>query len=94
MPIKPNPKKKTVRDPKYLVWIRKQPCGYRNRDYGLWCSGNIVAHHVRRQRWGAGTSHKPHDLVAVPRCQFHHDPRYEENVELEIIDLLIEYFPK
>ena len=86
MTIRPDPKKKTVRDPKYLAWIRKQPCPYCARING------IEAHHVRRQRWGAGTSQKPHDYVAVPRCKTHHDPKYEYDVELEIIDLLIEYF--
>jgi hypothetical protein len=88
--IRQMPKQKTKRDPKYLAWIRKQPCGYQGR----FCKGKIEAHHVRRQRWGAGTSQKPHDYVAVPRCQYHHAPDCEMDVELEIIDLLIEYFGK
>ena len=88
MKINPNPKKNTVRDPKYLAWIRTLPCGYND----TLCKGKVQAHHPRRQRWGAGTSQKPHDLVTVPRCEFHHDPKYEVDVELEIIDLLIEYF--
>jgi hypothetical protein len=86
--MNPCPKMKPIRNKKYLAWIRKQPCGYA----GPYCSGPIQAHHVRRQRWGAGTSQKPHDLVAVPRCLYHHDPLYEGDVELEIIDLMVEYF--
>ena len=79
-----------VRDSKYLAWIRTLPCGYA----GNFCQGKVQAHHVRRQRWGAGTGIKPHDLVAVPRCEYHHSPKHEYDVELEIIDLLIEYFGK
>lgn len=86
--MNPIPKPKTKRDPKYLAWIRKKPCPYCGRTY------EIEAHHIRRQIWGAGTSQKPHDYVAVPRCQTHHHPAYEDNVEVEIINLLIEYFGK
>ena len=88
MTVKAHPKHKTVRDPKYLAWIRKQPCGC----FDSLCFGNIEAHHVRRHRWGSGTSQKPHDLVTVPRCKYHHNAINEVDVEFEIIDLLIEYF--
>ena len=85
--MNPDPKVKTLRDPKYLAWVRTQPCPY------LWtCEGKVEAHHVRRHRWGAGVSQKPHDYVAVPRCHAHHHPDFEDDIELEIIDLLIEYF--
>jgi len=89
--MNPRPKTHTKRDPKYLKWIRTLPCPYQWT--GL-CEGKIEAHHVRRHRWGAGVSQKPHDYVAVPRCKTHHSPAFELDVELEIIDLLIEYFGK
>ena len=89
MTVNAHPKHKTLRDPKYLAWVRTLPCPYCR---GLFQDTKTVPHHVRRQRWGAGTGQKPHDLVTVPRCNVHHDPKYEYDVELEIIDLLIEYF--
>lgn len=88
--MNPIPKPRTKRDKAYLAWIRKQPCGYK----GNFCQGEVEAHHVRRQRWGAGAGKKPHDYVAVPRCHYHHTPNHELDVELEIIDLLIKYFGK
>jgi hypothetical protein len=86
----PDQKPKTDKDPKYLAWIRKQKCGV----YG--CGRGGEPHHVRRQRWGAGTAKKPHDYVCVSRCREHHDPVYDNfsevmMVEHEIIDNLMRY---
>lgn len=91
MTVKAHPKHKTVRDPKYLKWVRTLMCPYCVR-FGFFQDTKTEAHHVRRHKWGAGTSQKPHDLVAVPRCRVHHSAECENDVELEIIDLLIEYF--
>jgi len=52
------PKSKTERNPKYLVWIRKQPCCVCRR------IGNIQAHHSS----GGGIGIKGSDLEAVPLC--------------------------
>ena len=82
----PMPKPLLYRDPKYLRFIRSRGC--------LVCGKKAEPHHVRRYRWGAGTSQKPHDYVAIPLCREHHD-EYEKverkGVELVIIDLLMEY---
>ena len=74
------------RSKKYLEFIRSKPC--------LLCANpETVPHHVRRQRWGAGTGIKPHDYVCIPLCHRCHDPKIEKeiDVELVIIDLLMEY---
>ena len=71
------------KDKKYLDYIRSLPCPF--------CQQRAEPHHVRRHCWGAGTGTKPHDFVAVPRCRIHHDPYYEDGVELEIIELLMRY---
>jgi len=84
--VNPDPKPKTYEDPKYIAWIKTLGCFY--------CGKPSEPHHIRRQVWGAGTGKKPHDYVAVPRCRDHHDPKYEDNVEVEIITLLIAYFGK
>ena len=81
--MNPIPKPKTYRSEKYLKFIRSKRCPY--------CSQKAEPHHVRRLYWGAGTGKKPHDFVAVPRCRDHHGPDFEDDVEREIIDLLIEY---
>jgi len=79
----PMPKPETYRSEKYLKWIRSRPCPY--------CCKRSEPHHIRRSYWGAGTSQKPHDFVAVPRCRDHHGPDFEDGVEREIIGLMIEY---
>ena len=81
--MNPMPKRKPYRSKAYLAFIRKQPCPY--------CLQDSEPHHVRRSKWGAGASQKPHDYITVPRCRNHHSPDYEENIELEIIDLLMRY---
>lgn len=80
------PKLFTYRSKKYLEWIRGKPCEV--------CGGKAEAHHVRRLRWGAGTSTKPHDYVCVSRCREHHNPEYEYQIEFEIIDNLMAYIDK
>ena len=88
--MNPRPKQKTLEDPKYLAYIRGGQCG-------VWgCVEIGEPHHVRRQRWCAGTSKKPHDYVCVSRCREHHDPVYDDSgtygsAELEIIENLMWY---
>ena len=77
------PKPKTYDNEDYLIFIRGKPCRI--------CLQRAEPHHVRRIYWGAGTSKKPHDYVSIPRCRRHHGPDFEDNVELEIISLLMEY---
>lgn len=57
-----NFKVKTIRDPKYLAWVRKQPCcmcGYKNF---------IATHHT--QTGGMGI--KGSDMTVVPLCMVCH----------------------
>jgi len=80
------PKQITFRNAAYLNYIREKPCCV--------CGGRAEAHHVRRQRWGSGTSKKPHDYVAIPLCPEHHDPETEKflvKIEYEIIEYLMGY---
>lgn len=85
MTIRANPKSKTYRNRKYLKFIRGKKCGM------PWCGKDSEAHHVRKLRWGAGVSCKPHDYVTVPRCRDHHDAKYDDGAEMEIIDNLMEF---
>ena len=66
------PKPVTYKNKDYLAYIRKQPCAI--------CGSPAEPHHVRRERWGAGTGKKPHDYVTVPLCRYHHDPAVEEDI--------------
>jgi len=80
----PDPKpEKPYRSKKYLAFIRKIPCDI--------CWQHSEPHHIRRSYWGAGGNQKPHDYVAVPRCRKHHSTDYEDGVEIEIINNLIQY---
>ena len=82
--MNPDPKpKKPYRDKKYLKFIRSLKCTI--------CWKLAEAHHIRRSCWGAGTSQKPHDFVAVARCREHHGPDYEDDIEFEIINNLLKY---
>lgn len=83
--IHSNPKSKTYRSRKYLKWLRGQKCGMD------WCGQDGEPHHVRKIRWGAGVSQKPHDFVTVSRCRVHHDAKYDRGAEMEIIDSLMKY---
>ena len=87
MTFNPDPKPVTFKNPDYIKWIRSRPCWFRH------CRLRAEPHHVRRSYWGSGTSKKSHDYVAVPSCRTHHDPKYEDqmNVERVIIRNLMEY---
>jgi cytochrome c553 len=53
------PKPQTIRDPKYLAWLRTQPCAF--------CSHpppSEASHHGRH-----GMALKPSDHLAVPACR-------------------------
>lgn len=93
-------KPRRVRDPKYLAWIRTQPCDV--WDFcGETCSKKSDAHHVREKgRGGVGT--KPSDRRAIPLCRnahrLYHDVGPTEfeiltgvNLELAIQRLNAEY---
>lgn len=86
MTVRANPKPETYRNPKYLRWIRTLPCGI--------CGKPAEPSHTRRSYWGAGTSQKPHDYVAVPRCRYCHVELFEDDVEREIINLLMAFIEK
>jgi len=79
------PKPKRYENPGYLKWIRGQTCGVE------YCRNPGEPHHVRKLRWGAGVSQKPHDYVTVSRCREHHDAKFDGGSEMEIIENLIAY---
>lgn len=91
MTFKPNPKPKTYQNERYLNHIRGKPCSV----IGCHKSYNKHSHphHVRRSYWGAGTSKKPHDYVAIPLCYLHHTPKIERKLDINavIIKNMIEY---
>lgn len=82
-PYTPCPKPERYENEKYLAFIRTLPCRY--------CHQPAEPHHVRRYKWGAGGSQKPHDYAAVPRCRLHHGPEWEDGVEDEIIRNMMKY---
>lgn len=57
-----------VRDPLYLVWIRRQPCAFAHLGP---CDGPVEACHVRFLS-KPGLSVKPNDRDSVPGCGGHH----------------------
>jgi hypothetical protein len=77
MTIKPQPKIKPKRNPKYLSYIRKQGC--------IFCGQAASAHHCRRHRFGAGVSVKPHDYCTLALCEIngHHDAKSEKLIDVE-----------
>lgn len=79
------PKLKPYRNADYLKYVRSSPCG------ACGIAPPSQAHHVRRSYWLSGLSVKPHDYVAVPRCEYCHKKLVEYDVEREIIKLLMEY---
>ena len=86
--MKSYPKKKPYRNANYLDFIRDKAC--------LLCGYPVSsAHHVRRLRWGAGTSIKPHDYCTIPLCEVNqcHNPVNEQKLcpESNIIRFLLDY---
>ena len=82
-------KKKPYRDKEYLRWLDNGICKV------CYC-GTPTHHHIRRHKWGAGLSQKPHDYVCVRRCDVYgcHDPKNDNlfGCETEIIENLTSYF--
>jgi len=90
--INPDPKPIIYRDEKYLDWIRTLPC---------WVCYQTPSepHHIRKLKWGAGTSIKPHDYVTVPLCRKCHSQNsiikdIYDNGEDIVIMLLMKYINK
>ena len=87
--MKPQKKIKPYRNKEYLNWIDNGICRV--------CYGGLPTHHhVRKLKWGSGTSIKPHDYVCVRRCDMRgcHDPKNDNlfGCETEIIENLTDYF--
>lgn len=88
--IHPCPKPITYKNPKYLDWLRGQPC--------VTCGRSGEPHHIRRIKWGAGVGKKSHDYCCVSLCRQCHtfihagkDDVCHESAELIIIDNLMKY---
>lgn len=62
-------------DKQFLAWIKEQSCAFRNKKFG-YCSGDIVAAHVRRVANGAGTGIKP-PYSSIPCCDNHHQMQHQ-----------------
>lgn len=87
------PKPCSHRDPKYLAWIREQPCAK--------CNHPAPSHpaHMRSLK-GGGTSLKPSDYHAIPLCHEHHIvfehgkgiSHLNINPGWEVAKMLIKYF--
>jgi hypothetical protein len=60
--MNPQPKSKPARSPKYLYWIRRQPCTVCQRP------DSIDAHHTE----SGGIATKGSDYSAIPLCVFCH----------------------
>ena len=64
--MKPQPKPKTIKNPKYLLWLRTQPCvvckQYANDNMDV-----VPAH-----KHGGGVAMKTDDTLALPLCKAHH----------------------
>ena len=100
MTLRPHPKRRPLRDPKYLAWIRTQPCVL-----SQWCidraMNDIHAHHVP-EHGHASVGQKVSDRRTVPLCRIGHstyhqigrvyfEDRYMVNLEREIERLNREY---
>jgi len=57
-------KQARLESPKYLKWIRQQPCVY--------CGGQSEAHHLRSVPLGTGAGYKASDILTIPVCRNHH----------------------
>jgi hypothetical protein len=62
-------------DTQFLEWLKHQKCCSENSK--AYCSGDIVAAHVRRVANGAGVGIKP-KFSAVPLCHLHHNMQHVE----------------
>ena len=91
------PKPKTDRSPRYLKWLRSQPCVICGR-YKDTTRDVVPAHQTIKDR---GVSLKPSDYYALPLCSFCHAEEHYGGVKtmwkgldrkLLIIDHLIMYF--
>lgn len=58
-------KKARIESPKYLKWIREQPCAF--------CGGQSEPHHLRSVGLGTGTGYKASDILTIPVCRNHHE---------------------
>lgn len=74
-PLKRKPRRpKPGDDPKYLQWIREQPCVVCDNSLPevyhrwVWVPNNIEAAHFGRR----AIALKPHDAQALPLCAWHH----------------------
>lgn len=77
------------RDPKYLAWIRRQPCTL-SFDERIMCTQTIEANHIRAEGHG-GLGTKPDDSRALPFCSLMHlhyhqlgRRQFEETYEIEL----------
>lgn len=57
----------------YSRWVRGQRCCFAHAE----CHGDIVAAHVRRIAYGAGTGIKP-PYAEIPMCDAHHRQQHQE----------------
>lgn len=89
-PHRPQPKDRTCRDEKYLVWVRTHPCSACSTEVG------IEAHHQPREKHGA-VGMKCSDMRTIPLCvrchHRHHNVRRldREWVEGKISGMLIKW---
>jgi len=65
--IKSYPKPKTIKDKKYLLWLRKQSCVYSGQ-YAIEGVRDVVAAHDK----GGGVALKDDDTKALPLLTEHH----------------------
>ena len=68
-------KKKPLRSPKYLSFVRSQSCCYCMTDIG------IQAHHIRGH--GGVMADKVHDTLAIPLCPVHHSQLHSGNIKID-----------
>jgi hypothetical protein len=80
-------KPKRYRNPKYLAWIREQPCCSCGQSGTL--AVPIVAHHARNLDPGRPTQSKVSDYDAVPLCQMCHNAEHTGYIgeRMEILEL-------
>ena len=67
--MRPDPKQKTLRSPRYRAWIRKQPCAA--------CGNPKSQHHHEPIKHGGGVGMKGPDDQALPLCQRCHYERHK-----------------
>lgn len=69
--FKPDPKENPSRDPKYLAWVRLQPCQI--------CGGG-PCQAAHQHLLSGGTSSKPDDFHAIPCCPDCHMAEHSRGV--------------